>query len=176
MLIYEVLKKDHDKVKELLERLVHSQDASSEERGSLIEQIRDELIPHSRAEERVFYNALRSIDMAHDMATHGYKEHVEAETLLRTLQAMDVVNMDWTNTAKKLKDAVEHHIQEEETKFFDAAKQLFIEEEAQAMGEAFNQLKPKIREGNIVQSTVDLIANLMPARFAAPFREMTSSQ
>jgi len=142
----------------------------------LIEQIRDELIPHSRAEERVFYNALRSIDMSHDLAMHGYREHVEAETLLRSLQAMEVVNADWTNTAKKLKDSIEHHVREEEGKFFDAAKQLFIDEEAQAMAEAFEQLKPKIREGNIVQSTVDLIANLMPPRFAAPFREMTSNQ
>jgi len=75
-----------------------------------------------------------------------------------------------------LKDSIEHHVREEEGKFFDAAKQLFIDEEAQAMAEAFEQLKPKIREGNIVQSTVDLIANLMPPRFAAPFREMTSNQ
>jgi len=174
MEIYDVLKRDHSTLKDLLERLLHSQDASDQARSDLIEKVLDELVTHSRAEERVFYNALRSIHAAQDLVAHSYLEHVEAETLLRTLQAMKAMDADWTKTAQKLKGAIEHHIHEEETRVFTAAQQLFIKEEAEAMAEAFEQLKPKIREGNIVQSTVDLIANLMPSRFAAPFREMTS--
>src|SRR5687768_4755652 len=111
MLIYDVLKKDHEKVKQLLERLVHSADADDTTRANLITQIRDELIPHARAEERVFYNSLRSIDQAKDLVRHGYQEHMEAESLLRMLQVQDKVNMDWSTNAKKLRDAVLHHIE-----------------------------------------------------------------
>src|SRR5438105_4888777 len=125
MLIYDALKKDHDKIKTLLAKLVDSSEKDKESRDTLIAEIRDELIPHARAEEAVFYNSLRSIDIAKDIVKHSYTEHMEAEGLLRTLQGMEKLDMDWTKTADKLKKAVEHHITEEESKIFTAAKQLF---------------------------------------------------
>jgi hemerythrin-like domain-containing protein len=128
MLIYDVLKKDHDKLKPLLAELVQmgESEADAEDREKLITQIRDELIPHSRAEEAVFYNSLRSIDASKDVVMHAYGEHVEAEGLLRTLQAMEMINADWTAIARRLKDALEHHIKEEETTVFDAARQVLV--------------------------------------------------
>ncbi|MES2855526.1 MAG: hemerythrin domain-containing protein [Bdellovibrionota bacterium] len=170
MQIYEALKKDHDAVKKLLQRLEGSADADQETRSALIEKIRDELIPHSRAEEAVFYNSLRYIDEAKDLVRHGYQEHMEAEALLRTLQGMDALNADWTTVARKLKDAVEHHIEEEEGEIFAAAKQLLAEEEATAMAEVFEQMKPQVREEGFMKNTFDGIINTMPPRFIEPFR------
>lgn len=173
MLIYEALKNDHDKVKDLLNELMEIPDGISRRRHELIEKIRDELVPHSRAEESVFYNSLRSIDAAKDLVMHGYSEHMEIEAFLRTLQAKDKVDADWRKTAAKLKASLEHHIDEEEGRIFNVAQQLFTEGEAEMMAEAFEQLKPEVREGGIVRSTLDLIANIMPERFAAPLRTLT---
>lgn len=173
MLIYEVLKNDHEKLKLLLNELMIMEEGSGSRRHALIEQIRDELVPHSRAEESVFYNSLRSIDAAKDLVMHSYTEHMESEALLRTLQAKDKVDADWRKTAAKLKTALEHHIAEEEGRIFNVAKQLFTENEAEMMAEAFEQLKPEVREGGIVRSTLDMIANIMPERFAAPLRTFT---
>ncbi len=170
MLIYDALKKDHDKVKELLATLVTSSQADEDTRTSLIQKIRDELVPHARAEEAVFYNSLRSIEPAKDLVKNAYGEHLEAESLLRTLQGMEAADMNWKKTALKLKEAVEHHIREEEGSVFSAAKQLLIEEEARMMGEAFERMKPEIREGSFVQNTVEMVANMMPERFAKPLR------
>lgn len=173
MQIYEALKKDHDKLKGILSQLVELNDEDEETREQLIHQVRDELVPHSRAEESVFYNSLRSIESAKDIALHGFEEHMEAEALLRTLQLKDKVSADWRTTATKLKDTIEHHVQEEEGKIFNAAKQLFTEQEAEMMCEAFEKLKPEVREGSFLQNTLDMIANLMPPRFAAPMRTFT---
>jgi hemerythrin-like domain-containing protein len=170
MLIYEALKKDHDKLKVLLNDLVGAADASEETRNNLIQQIRDELIPHARAEEAVFYNPLKEIDGTQSIVMHGYAEHMEAETILRTLQAMNAVNVEWTALAKKLKDGIEHHIAEEENEIFAAAQQVLAVEEAELMADAFEKLKPEIRKGGFMQNTLDLIANLMPERLAAPIR------
>jgi hemerythrin superfamily protein len=170
MNIYDALKKDHDGVKELLQRLVGSADADHETRSQLIAKIRDELVPHSRAEEAVFYNSLRTIDESKDLVAHSYQEHMEAEALLRTLQGMDAVNADWTKIARKLKDALEHHIEEEEGKIFSAAKQLLADEEAVAMGQVFEQMKPEIREEGFMKTTFDMIVNTMPPRFVEPLR------
>jgi hemerythrin-like domain-containing protein len=170
MLIYEALKKDHDKLKSLLNRLVNLPEDEVDEREELITKVRDELVPHSRAEESVFYNSIRSIATAKELILHGYEEHMMAEGLLRTLQLKDAMEADWRKTAQKLKAAIEHHINTEETEIFDAAKQLFTHQEAEMMAEAFEQLKPEVREGSFVQNTLDMIANLMPPRFAAPMR------
>jgi hemerythrin-like domain-containing protein len=170
MLIYEALKNDHDKLKPLLKELVASAKADEGTRERIIQEIRDEIIPHSRAEEAVFYNSLREIDGTKELVVHGYAEHMEAETILRSLQAMEVVNADWTKLAKKLKEDLEHHISEEENEIFPAAKQVLAKEEAEMMAVAFEQMKPEVREGSFMQNTLDLIANVMPQRFSEPLR------
>lgn len=171
MIIYDALKKDHVKLKELLNELVHATEAGEESRNDLISKIRDELVPHSRAEEAVFYNSLREIDQAHSLAMHGYREHMEAETLLRSLQVTGAVNINWTSGARKLKEALEHHISEEEGELFSAAQQLFTNEEAKEMGIAFEKMKPEIKEGSFVKSTVEMIANMMPSRLRDAFQK-----
>ena len=113
-----------------------------------------------------------TIKNAKDEAMHGYKEHMEAETLLRILQVEDKTHMDWKETASKLKEALEHHIQEEETTMFNLARANFTAEEAQQMGAAFEKLKPEIKEQTIVGTTWDMVANLMPTRFSNNFRDM----
>lgn len=172
MLIYDTLKKDHDKVKMLMTQLVALNDEDDQQRENLVQQIRDELIPHSRAEESVFYNSLRSFETSKSEAMHGFKEHMEAEVLLRMLQFRDKVDMEWKETAQKLKDALEHHIQEEEGKMFNLAKSLFTDEEAEMMGKSFDRLKPEIKEEGIVKTTWDMVANLMPPRFKTRFKDL----
>jgi hemerythrin superfamily protein len=172
MQIYEALKKDHDKVKQLLADLLALDDENDEARGALVEQIRDELIPHSRAEESVFYNSLRAVDATKSLAMHGYKEHLEAEGHLRMLQIKDRTDMDWKDTAQKLQESLLHHILEEETIMFEMAKEVLTSEEAEMMTEAFERLKPEIKEEGIVKNTWDMMANLMPKRFKRPFAEL----
>ncbi len=173
MLIYEALKNDHEKVKGLLNQLASVESEDRDRCEVLIESICDELIPHSRAEEAVFYNSIRAVDTAKNLVWHGYEEHMMAEGMLRTLQAMAKVDIEFTKLAKRFKTAVEHHIQEEEREIFAAAKQLFTEDEAEAMAEAFEDMKPQIKEEGVLQTTLDLIANVMPARLAAPLRSFT---
>lgn len=173
MLIYEALKKDHEVVKGLMEELVRSAQASEETRSRLISQIRDELIPHARAEEAVFYNPLKTIEGMDEVVNHGYAEHVEAEGYLRLLQTLDAADIEWLKVAEKLKESLEHHVEEEEGRIFEAAKTVLVEEEARLMAEAFEKMKPEIREGSFMSNTMDLIANLMPARFAEPLRSFT---
>jgi hemerythrin-like domain-containing protein len=101
---------------------------------------------------------------------HGFREHMEAEAMLRSLQAMDKVDASWKETAWKFKEAIEHHIQDEEGRLFTVAKQLFTQTEAVAMAETFEALKPKIKEEGFMKNTLDMVANLMPPRFSQKFK------
>lgn len=167
--IYEVLKKDHVTVKGLLTELV-SMKEDSPRRGELVQKIADELIPHARAEEAVFYNSLRSVPVVGGEAWHGYREHMMAETLLRTLQVAETIDAGFLTVANKLKDTLEHHIQEEETELFNLARGVVTEEEATQMAGAFETMKAKVQEKSAVGSTIEMIANMMPKRFSDSFQ------
>ncbi len=169
MEIYEALKSDHEELKGLLNDLIALKD-DDDYRFVLIEEIRNALVPHARAEESVFYNTLRAVNADKKLVFHGYQEHMEAETLLRTLQVMDKMNMGWRPVAQKLLDAVSHHIAEEETSIFAEARSAFSSEEATAMAEAFNELKPKVMEEGFLKNTADMVLNMMPPRLADSIR------
>jgi hypothetical protein len=169
-MIYDALMNDHRKVEALLVRLVNLNENDNAERRNLIYQIHHELIPHARAEEAVFYNSIRAINTAQDLVWHSFEEHMEAEALLRTLEAADTIDVEFISTARKLKEAVSHHIQEEEARIIPVAKHLFTDDEAVVMAEAFEQMKPQVLDEGILQSTLDMIANMMPTRLAAPLR------
>jgi len=169
MTIYEEIAADHKKVLGLLGKLVEAEKADSKIRDNLITQIRNELVPHSRAEEAVLYNSIRDVGSASGVVAHSYQEHMEAEALLRGLQVTGTVGVNWLAGVMKLKEALEHHIAEEESKVFGAAKKLFAEEEAVAMADVFNKLKPMIQEQSLVGTSMDMLANMMPARLRGIF-------
>lgn len=169
MEIYDVLKADHRELMGLLDELLALKD-DDDYRFVLIEEIKNALVPHSRAEESVFYNTLRAVNADRKMVFHGYQEHMEAETLLRTLQVMDKMNMSWRGVAEKLKNAVSHHIQEEEAEIFHEARQAFSSQEAISMAEAFTELKERVKEEGIMGTTADMIMNMLPPRLVDSIR------
>lgn len=173
--IYQCIKQDHDDLRDLLNDLNNLADTDAELRHDLINDIRDHLIPHSRAEESVFYNSIRAVESGNEPIMHSFQEHMEAETLLRTLQIKDKIDADWKRTAEKLQKALEHHMQEEETRVFELARNLFSDEESEKMASAFEKLKPEVQREGFLKNTLDMVANLMPPRFSAAFR-MRASQ
>lgn len=166
MTIYEALSSDHLRVLGLIRRLETEKSPSG--RQQLIKQIRDDLIPHSRAEEAVLYNVLKDMDEARDLVSHGYQEHIMAETVLRGLQVTEAVAVKWETGVRKLHDDLAHHIAEEEGDIYAAAKQVFSKEDAESLGKAFMELKPKLGAG-LISSQVELMANLMPKQFRKRF-------
>jgi hemerythrin superfamily protein len=167
--IYELLKKDHRTVLRLLDQLVALRQ-NDPHREKLIFEIRDELIPHARSEESVLYNTLRSIDEARDELGHAYREHMEAETKLRTLQLKDKIDADWKKTARELRKSLRHHIDEEEGHIFKAAQAVLSQKEAVSLGRAFTRLKSQVRKESGMKATLRMVGNLMPPRFVKSFR------
>ncbi|HLT22610.1 MAG TPA: hemerythrin domain-containing protein [Bacteriovoracaceae bacterium] len=172
--IYQALENDHEELKTMLSELV-SLEEGDDYREVLIQNISTLLMSHARAEESVFYNSIRAVS---DSSTvmHGYKEHMEAEGVLRKLQLKEVTGTDWTTAAKDLEEALLHHIQEEETDIFDHARQIFSEEEARQMGEAFLELQEKIRDQGAFKNSFDMVVNLMPPRFVEKIRNLGSDR
>lgn len=173
MQIYDVLKKDHQVVLELLQQAEETSEKATKRRQELLGRVRDELIPHVRAEEKVLYDTLKGINGTEEIALTAYEEHHAAELTLRELEFMNPSDERWPAKLKVLKESLERHIEEEEGEMFDQARQVLAPEEAQMMAEAFKTLKAEVSEGSIVQTALEKVAQFMPARFSQRFADMT---
>jgi hemerythrin superfamily protein len=144
--ILTTLKKEHDEVKELLSRLQKSESGS--ERKNLVQQIKEALVPHTKAEEKVVYDAviaLRDKDARID-GHEGYLEHEWASKTLARLESIEnATSPEHHATGKVLKDLVEHHIEEEESAIWNDVKGNFSPDQRQQMNRAFEAAKAKVR-------------------------------
>lgn len=173
MTIYDALSKDHREFERLLDQLLQASKSGNESWKPILDTLRRGVVAHAHAEEAVLYNAMREADQAKGLVMHSYGEHAKAETEMRTLGAAKAVDANWTSLVEKLRKDLLHHIQEEESRVFAAARQVFSQEEAVQLGVAFERMKAETaKDGDsMVASTIDLVANLLPPRLTAAFRK-----
>jgi hemerythrin-like domain-containing protein len=144
--ILDTLKLEHDEVKSLLAALQDAQTAA--ERKSLVKRIKSALLPHTKAEEKVVYNAVIALkDKAAQMDGHeGYIEHELAAKTLQRLEAItNAISPEHKASGKVLKELVEHHIDEEETNVWKDVKRNFSDDERATMNTAFKAAKRRVK-------------------------------
>ncbi|RXG11734.1 hemerythrin HHE cation binding domain-containing protein [Leeuwenhoekiella aestuarii] len=128
MNIFEAIRKDHDKQRQLCE-LVTSTSGESKDRKLLWEQLKKELEIHADAEERTFYSPLIHNDMMQEHARHGIAEHHEMDELIEKIDDTEMDSPAWLVYAKQLCEKVEHHLKDEEHSFFQLAGKVFTEKQ-----------------------------------------------
>ena len=129
----ELLKQDHTKVKELLEKAESAE--QGKERTAIFEKIKTELETHARIEEDVFYPAVQKNEELKDMVLESIEEHKQVKTLLREMDNLSKDSEKFEPKLKVLKENVEHHAEEEEEgKMFPKVRKLFSATELQELG------------------------------------------
>ena len=144
--LLDTLKEEHEAVSALLKKLVESDNAR--ERRSLVTQIKANLVPHVKAEQKVLYDAiiaLKDKDAKQD-GEEGYIEHALASKTLADLEKIsDATSPEHHATAKVLRELVEHHVKEEESAVWGDAKENFSSEQRQEMNRRYLLEKRKVR-------------------------------
>jgi hemerythrin-like domain-containing protein len=144
--ILATLKKEHDEVKDLLEELQEA--VSGAQRSRLVQKIKEALIPHTKAEEKVVYDRVIAL-RDKEAQTDGYEGYVEHELASKTLQRLEALgpsaSAEHIAVAKVLKELVEHHIKEEETNVWSDVKENFSEEDRKQMNVQFTAAKARIK-------------------------------
>ncbi|WP_298492419.1 hemerythrin domain-containing protein [uncultured Maritimibacter sp.] len=146
--IYDAIMQDHEKHRDLLDRIANTEGAS-DERKSAWKEFYYEIKSHSAAEEEEFYSTLMKETWGQDAARHSVAEHHEMDEILDELDEMDMSSSGWLTRFKTLKHDYEHHMEEEENEVFGRAKEVVGEEENDAFGERF--LKRKKKEWDLVE-------------------------
>lgn len=111
----EILVNDHQVIKGLLAKLTDSNPADREQ---VLEQLKGVLTIHNATEENLVYPALDKVAGSRAESQHLYHETAEADVLLFELDSMlkEGDTVDFDAKAEKFRDAVLHHIEEEENK------------------------------------------------------------
>lgn len=134
--IFEALRESHERQRVLYRQLVETS-GDTLERHELFEQLRTELLAHELAEERHFYLPLMELDAGVDLSRHAIAEHHELDELVEALEDADPATPTWLPLAKKLAEKVEHHLQEEEHKFFQMAGKLLTDKQKMQLAKAY---------------------------------------
>ncbi|NLE23636.1 MAG: hemerythrin domain-containing protein [Actinobacteria bacterium] len=135
--IYERLKKDHEEVKGLFEKIIGGRG----DRSGAWDKLSRELTAHARAEEHVFYEPLKEGDGALEAALLGYEEHHAADLFIKELSRNKPDSEQWMAKLQVLKELVLHHVVEEEGEIFQKAREVIDEERARMMVSEFQKLK-----------------------------------
>lgn len=144
----DLLKNDHDTVRDLLAELADTTERATKTRGELLEAIATELKVHTTIEEEIFYPALEGAARNKSqkrMLAEAYEEHRAVEDLVMPdLRETAVNTVEFGGRAKVLKELVEHHADEEEEDMFPLAEELLSRDKLHELREQMMARKQQL--------------------------------
>ena len=120
MNIFEALRESHDRQRTYADALIQTS-GDTPERVEAYKQLKSELQAHETAEERHFYIPLMEF------------EHHEMDEMMEELDETEMSSPAWLVVAKKLAEKVNHHLEEEEQKFFQMAGKLLDDQQKETL-------------------------------------------
>jgi hemerythrin superfamily protein len=139
-----LLKKDHEAVKTLLEKLQKTSEKSPEKRTALLDQIHVELEAHMHIEQEIFYPAVREAlanKEGEKMYFEAIEEHKAAAVVLNDALEADPSSPSFSGKAKVLSELILHHANEEEKEMFPKARKALSLEQRRQLAEQMTQMK-----------------------------------
>ena len=138
MTIFEELRADHDRQRELVDQLLATSGAT-DERDRLFLNLKKQLEDHALAEERYFYVPLMQFDATQEKARHSVAEHHEIDELIEAVSDTGQDSSAWLAHAKNLAHKVLHHLEEEEQEVFPSAGKVLGENEKTSLGSDYRR-------------------------------------
>lgn len=131
---FELLKKDHEKVSGIFEKLEPTTERGVKTREELFTQLKQELDVHARIEETILYPVLKEAQETEDITLEAYEEHNVVKQLLAELDELSKDDETWGAKLTVLKENVEHHVEEEEGEMFKKARKVLSQEQIEEIG------------------------------------------
>ena len=143
--IYETLRKDHNRHRQLLEDLVETS-GDTKTRRALWSRFFEDVASHAAAEEETFYGPMIKTEDGQPHARHSVAEHHELDELMQEINETDMSSPAWLIKLKQLKHEYEHHMSEEEQDIFPCAKETVGADKSGRIASAFKERKSAERE------------------------------
>ncbi|MCO5785169.1 hemerythrin domain-containing protein [Pseudomonas sp. G11-1] len=145
----ELLKADHETVKQLLEEISATTERAVKKREELLQKIKLELTIHTTIEEEDFYPAFKEAGAKDELKM--YHEAKEEHRAVESLVLPDLLNtepgsVEFSGRIKVLKELLEHHIEEEEQEMFTDAAKLMSKEQLETLGKQMEEKKNNLKK------------------------------
>jgi len=161
--IIDALRRDHDEVRALFDRL---QAASGKQRRELFQQLVGELVRHEVAEEEIL-RPVSKRDAGAAIANARIKEESQAEALLKEMEKLDPGSAEFLSKLARLQREVERHAEAEETKEFPRVAAKETTERLERMGRAYEAAKLATPTRPHPATPNTPVANMLVGPFAA---------
>lgn len=138
--IFARLKEDHDRHRELLDKIGDTS-GDTAERERLFTEFTKEVKSHAAAEEQALYSTMMRKPETTDETRHSVAEHHELDELLNDLAATDMSSSAWLQKFKTLRHDYLHHIEEEEDEHFKDFEKHLDSDDEEHMAEVFERRK-----------------------------------
>ncbi len=127
----QLLKEDHNRISALFEQLQDANDFS--EKRELFQELRQELDLHTQLEENLFYPRCAEFDEISDLIDESYEDHHEIRELIQELDDISE-EREFDDKLEELVDAVEGHVEDEESDLFPKVEELIDSDELDELG------------------------------------------
>ena len=139
-----LLKRDHDKVKKILEELDATTERGVKTREELFTKVKSELEVHEAIEEEIFYPALKEHRETKEIVLEGYEEHHLVDMVMAEIEGLPFDDEAWGAKLTVMRENVEHHIEEEETDMFKDARRVLDKAQLEELGERMETRKEEL--------------------------------
>ena len=85
-------------------------------------------------------------DLTQEKARHSVSEHKELDDYVEQLEQYDMSGSQWIQTAKKLAERLEHHLDEEEHEVFQVAGKVLTEAQKKSLAKEYQDDMERRRE------------------------------
>ena len=143
--VYSAIQRDHQRLRRLFSQLLETPDHAFPARQQLYAQIAQSFKVHTKVEDDTFYAALEPYEAARDLVADAYEDHQRLLELLDEIDSLTADDEEWQELVMELKAEMESHIDAEEIDLFPLAQELLGDEEAQALGQRFQQVNNQAR-------------------------------
>ncbi len=142
------LRNDHQRISKLLLDLDKANENADRNSKVIFGNLEEELIAHSKAEDRVYYSELEKHEELEDLIYKAIfeskEEHKIIVTLLREISQLDITEPQWKAKCKTLKDMVERHVAEEEEELFKTASMVIDKQKGEELKNSFLEVKESL--------------------------------
>jgi hemerythrin-like domain-containing protein len=135
---------EHREIDKLFESLSDSKNSDSKVRQRLFDRLNTMLSIHTEVEEEVLYEVLEKRTQHKQDVLEAKEEHQLARNLLEELEKLNCKDEKWMPKLIVLKENIEHHVKEEESRIFDYAKQTFGKAQLETLGKEFIDKSKKL--------------------------------
>ena len=153
--ILKTLQEEHNALRKLFDEIKGTTERAEKTRSQLLEKIEQNLLPHAKWEEQVFYPAFKERadrDGLQTLAEALAEHHAVENSVIPEVHAADVQTPEFAGRVKVFGEFIDHHAKEEEKTMFKMARELFSAAERAQMDEDYEVWKASDAAANLVMA------------------------